>query len=260
MAGNHPGDVGIWNSHFRVGGAAGSKVKTVCSTSPDRCMAAWGLLHLTSTSSAYIENMWGWTADHDLDGGPDSVRDAPIIATGRGALIEATKGTWMVGTGMEHNTLYQYNFYTAANVCSIFQQSETPYWQGPGDNAPAHGLAPAPWTNYLQPSDPTFNNCGPEDAHCRMSWFELISGSKGIFLYGGCVWVFFNGGVGHGCQGGLCQRNAIDISKSTGTYLYGTNVKDIQAMIISDEVEVSLTSDNRGGWTGVVAAYLFNSV
>lgn len=26
------------------------------------------LLHLTKTSSAYLENVWAWTADHDLDG------------------------------------------------------------------------------------------------------------------------------------------------------------------------------------------------
>jgi glucan 1,3-beta-glucosidase len=30
MAGHSQGDVGIWNSHFRVGGAAGSAVETKC--------------------------------------------------------------------------------------------------------------------------------------------------------------------------------------------------------------------------------------
>ncbi|KAL9612606.1 MAG: hypothetical protein Q9167_002812 [Letrouitia subvulpina] len=255
MAGNKPGDVGIWNSHFRIGGAAGSKVKTVCSTTPDKCMAAWGMIHLTSTSSAYIENMWGWTADHDLDGGPDSVPEAPIIAVGRGALIEATLGTWLVGTAMEHNTLYQYNFYAAVNVCIVFQQSETPYWQGPN----GFQLAPAPWTDFLIPSDPTFNNCGSEDAQCRMAWFELVNGSHDIVLYGGCVWVFFNGGVGHSCD--MCQQNAIGISKSTSTYLYGTNVKAIENIIISDDVDIALRSENDGSFPtgGVVAAYLFNS-
>jgi glucan 1,3-beta-glucosidase len=260
MAGNQPGDVGVWNSHFRVGGAAGSKVKTVCSTTPDQCMAAWGMIHLTNTSSAYIENMWGWTADHDLDGGPDSVPGAPVIAVGRGALIEATKGTWLVGTAMEHNTLYQYNFNAAVNVCSVFQQSETPYWQGPGSS----DLAPAPWTKHLQPSDPTFSTCGQDDAQCRMAWFELVNASKDIFLYGGCVWVFFNGGVNKPCQGapGICQQSAIDISNSTGTYLYATNVKAIQNMMISDGLDIALRSDNDGSFPtgGVVAAYLFNSV
>lgn len=63
MAGNHPGDVGFWNSHFRVGGAAGSRVQTACTGAPGDCMAAFALIHLTPSSSAYIENMWGWTAD-----------------------------------------------------------------------------------------------------------------------------------------------------------------------------------------------------
>ena len=63
MAGNHPGDVGFWNSHFRVGGAAGSRVQTACTGAPADCMAAFALIHLTPSSSAYIENMWGWTAD-----------------------------------------------------------------------------------------------------------------------------------------------------------------------------------------------------
>ena len=72
MAGANPGDVGFWNVHHRVGGAAGSLVQTNCGGSggggtPPQCKAAFMMTHLTSTSSAYIENMWQWTADHDLD-------------------------------------------------------------------------------------------------------------------------------------------------------------------------------------------------
>jgi glucan 1,3-beta-glucosidase len=64
IAGSSPGAVGFWNSHFRVGGAAGSKVETNCGGSggggtPAQCKAAYLLIHLTSTSSAYIEDMWG---------------------------------------------------------------------------------------------------------------------------------------------------------------------------------------------------------
>jgi glucan 1,3-beta-glucosidase len=120
IAGSNPGDVGFFNTHFRIGGAAGSKVETNCGGIPDQCKAAWGLIHLTSTSSAYIENMWGWTADHDLDGG-----NGATISTGRGILVEATKATWLVGTAMEHHTLYQYNYNNAKNVFSAFQQRYT---------------------------------------------------------------------------------------------------------------------------------------
>jgi glucan 1,3-beta-glucosidase len=70
MAGADVGDVGFWNTHVRVGGAVGSKVQTECGGSPAECMAAFMLVHLTESSSAYVENMWLWTADHDLDVSP----------------------------------------------------------------------------------------------------------------------------------------------------------------------------------------------
>lgn len=173
----------IWNSHFRIGGAAGSKVETNCGGSPASCKAAFGLLHLTSSSSAYIENMWGWTADHDLDGG-----NGQTISTGRGFLIEATAGTWLHGTACEHNTLYQYNFNNAALVFAGMMQSETPYWQGNGSSA----LAPAPWTPLSAYGDPTFSNCASGDAECAMAWFARVSGSNNLYLYASGFWTFFN--------------------------------------------------------------------
>jgi glucan 1,3-beta-glucosidase len=67
MAGNEAGDVGFWNTHVRIGGTVGSKIQTDCGGSPVNCKAAFMLAHLTESSSAYVENMWLWTADHDLD-------------------------------------------------------------------------------------------------------------------------------------------------------------------------------------------------
>ncbi len=64
-------------------------------------------MHLTNTSSAYVEGMWGWTADHDMDSAGTLDQ---TVSTGRGLLVEATKGTWLIGTAFEHHTLYQYNF------------------------------------------------------------------------------------------------------------------------------------------------------
>lgn len=95
---------GMWDSHFRVGGAAGSDLqlddcpKTGNSTS---CMAASLMLHVTSRASGYFENVWVWTADHDLDnpknalvnespsGVPLNVQTNVNIYTGRGVLIES---------------------------------------------------------------------------------------------------------------------------------------------------------------------------
>ncbi|KKK12676.1 putative exo-beta-1,3-glucanase [Aspergillus rambellii] len=249
IAGSSPGDVGFWNTHFRIGGAVGSKVQTNCYGTPDECKAAWGVLHLTNTSSTYIENMWGWTADHNLDGASQTT----TISTGRGLLVEATKGTWLVGTAMEHHSLYQYNFEYAENVFSAFQQSETPYWQGWG----SPDLAPTPWSDNLIASDPSFSNCDASDAGCRMAFFERIRGSSNLFLYGGCVWAFFNHG---GSCNGDCQANAIRILSSSGSiYLYGTNVKSISNIVLENTVAAATESVNSGGWGGVVAAYLHNT-
>lgn len=49
-------------------------------------------MHLTASSSAYIETMRVWTADHDLNEKLDIVR-AQKITPGQGMLIEATTGT-----------------------------------------------------------------------------------------------------------------------------------------------------------------------
>ena len=247
IAGSTPGAVGLWNVHFRIGGAVGSKVETNCDGTPDQCRAAWGLMDLAPTSSVYIEDMWGWTADHDLDGG-----NGQTIATGRGALIRATKGTWLVGTAMEHHTLYQYNFYGAQNVFTALQQSETPYWQGPGNDA-----APAPWGSYLQAADPTFSNCASGDTLCTMAWFELLTNSEDLFLYGGGVWAFFNNGGG--CSGSNCQENAIDIEGSSAVYLYGTNVHSITNMVRDGGKTVATESANAGGWGGCIGAFLYST-
>ncbi|KAL8687402.1 MAG: hypothetical protein Q9224_005162, partial [Gallowayella concinna] len=111
MAGSNPGDVGFWNTHVTVGGMADSNVNVACGDpNTASCLAAFAMVHLTSSSSAYIENMWGWTADHSLERG-----GRQNIATGRGLLVEATKGTWLTGTGFEHNTLYGYNLHHAQN-------------------------------------------------------------------------------------------------------------------------------------------------
>ncbi|KAB8237024.1 glycoside hydrolase family 55 protein [Aspergillus alliaceus] len=246
IAGNRPGDVGLWNTHFRIGGAVGSNVRSRCTSTPENCKAAYGLLHLTGTSSVYIENMWGWTADHDLDGS-----NKQTISTGRGILVEASAATWLIGTGFEHHTLYQYNFEHAHNVLATMQQSETPYWQGVGNT-----LAPAPWTDHLVASDPDFSFCAADDATCRMALFERINGASNLFLYGGCNWAFFNNNGG--CNG-KCQKNTIQIIDSSALYLYGTNTKSTANMIIEGVTPIAKEDDNAGGWGGVVAAFLYNS-
>ncbi|KAF2716427.1 glycoside hydrolase family 55 protein [Polychaeton citri CBS 116435] len=255
MAGNSPGDVGFWNTHFRVGGALGSKVRSNCGGSPAECKAAFMMIHLTSSSSAYIENMWGWTADHDLDASR-SGGGSQTISTGRGMLVEATSGTWLHGTAFEHNTLYQYNFQGASNVFVGMQQSEAPYWQGPGSSS----LAPAPWTaltdNY---HDPDFSNCDGGDGKCRIAWYTRISGGSNLFLYGSGDWTFFNNNNGD-CQNDYCQTNAIEVdSGTTGLYWYGINTHAVLNMVMNNGATLVTRNNNPGSWGGVVAAFLSDS-
>lgn len=250
MAGFSQGDVGIWNSHFRVGGAAGSAVETKCQNVPP-CKAAFLMLHLTPTASVYIEDMWGWTADHDLDNNYNQ-----LISTGRGALVESTRGTWLVGTAFEHNTLYQYNLVLAQNLFIGMQQSETPYWQGTGGPA----QAPAPWTPNLAFGDPTFSNCKTDDPNCRMAWYQRIVAGSDLYVYGSGFWTFFND-VGD-CLGvnGTCQNNAAEIvGDPNQLYWWNLNTRGCENLLIDDGVVLETQNNNPGSWGAVVAATLTHS-
>jgi hypothetical protein len=56
----------MWDSHFRVGGAAGTDL-TIKECPKfgynEKCIAASLLFHVTSKGSGYFENVWVWTAD-----------------------------------------------------------------------------------------------------------------------------------------------------------------------------------------------------
>ena len=251
MAGQHPGDVATWNSHFRVGGAAGSGVQTKCGDDTAPCQAAFMLMHLTSSASIYIEDMWGWTADHDLDGDNNQV-----ISTGRGMLVESQHPVWLVGTAFEHNTLYQYNLINAANLYTGMQQCETPYWQGTGSPA----LAPAPWTPDARYHDPTFENCDATDANCRMAWYQRVAGGHDLYLYGSGFWTFFN--HNGACQGvdGTCQDNAVEITGDPQRlYWWNLNTRGVLNMVLDDGTVLVTQNNNPGSWGAIAAAVLTHS-
>ncbi|KAB5585857.1 glycoside hydrolase family 55 protein [Coniochaeta sp. 2T2.1] len=223
MAGTEAGDVGFWNTHVRVGGAMGSKVATDCAgAAPADCKAAFLMVHLTASSSAYIDNMWAWTADHLVD------------------------GTWLLGLGIEHNTLYQANYNEAQNVFTGFQQSESPYWQGPGDDNPSY--APDPWGGSDSSglaSDPDFSWCAPDDGRCRMALYQRISGSKNLSLFGSGFWTFFNKGVL--CEGN-CQGSAVQIEDTEGLYYFGLSTRFVDNLVVDAGSVVATSQENVGGW------------
>lgn len=103
----------MWEVHFRVGGTAGTLLQSdICTKTPNRatsvdprCIGAFMLMHVTQSSSIYMENVWGWVSDHELDRDDHNQIN---IYNGRGLLIESNKGVWLYGTSFEHSMMYNY--------------------------------------------------------------------------------------------------------------------------------------------------------
>ncbi|KAG6839734.1 hypothetical protein C0991_012183 [Blastosporella zonata] len=94
-----PGGAGTWDTHIRLGGALGTNLQAQqCPSSGgggiNNCYAAFLALHITPSATAYLEGMWAWLADHDLDGGSQL-----SLYSGRGILSESAGPVWMIGTG-----------------------------------------------------------------------------------------------------------------------------------------------------------------
>jgi glucan 1,3-beta-glucosidase len=90
---------------LQVGGFAGSNLQVAqCPKTPSTtitadlvvqsCIAAYLMMHVTpSASGLYMENVWHWTADHDLE---DPNLTQITVYTGRGLHIESTVGNiWL---------------------------------------------------------------------------------------------------------------------------------------------------------------------
>lgn len=250
-AGTNPGDVALFNTIVTVGGTVETSVKDTCDQQDtSQCMAAYLMVHLTDSSSAYIENLWSWTADHNLDGGSGYT----VISTGRGILVEATKGTWLTGTGSEHNWLYNYNFHSAENVYAGLLQSETPYMQGDG----ATQLAPAPWTADSAIGDPDFAWCDGGDGKCRSSVATNVDGGKDILLYNSAAWGFFNGewtgDYSSQCDGS-CQTNMMRVANTPENLAwYSISTRKADVMVLDGESNPN-EENHPGGWEAIDQAY-----
>ncbi|KAF4495466.1 Glucan 1,3-beta-glucosidase [Fusarium agapanthi] len=181
------GSAGLWDTHFRVGGAAGTDLtvkdcpKLSGKVNPN-CVAASLLLHLTPDSSGYFETVWMWTADHDFDTADQTQVD---VYVGRGMLIESKGPTWLWGTSVEHCVLYQYQLSSAQNVVMGLIQTETPYFQ-------SFPEAPAPFKPGAFPNDPEFHNCTKTSKSCAMAWALRIIDSSAFHVLSAGLYSFFN--------------------------------------------------------------------
>ncbi|RDW90033.1 exo-beta-1,3-glucanase Exg0 [Aspergillus mulundensis] len=224
-----PGSVGMWDVHFRVGGSAGTELQSdTCAktpnstTTPDaNCIGAFMLLHLTEKSTAYLENVWSWTADHELD---LSDHNQINIYNGRGILIESQGPVWMYGTAAEHNQLYNYQVSNAKNIFMGLIQTETPYFQ-------ANPNSLVPFTPQDSWNDPDFSYC-TTDA-CRKSWGLRVTNSSEVYVYGAGLYSFFEN-YDQECLGDSCQENMVQVDCSD-VHIFGLSTIASKNMIANSD-------------------------
>lgn len=92
---------GMWDVHTRIGGFKGSNLQVaqcpITGTQPKTaCIAAFQSMKISNIGSGiYMENVWLWTADHDLDDTANANTRITVYA-GRGLSIESTNGNiWL---------------------------------------------------------------------------------------------------------------------------------------------------------------------
>ncbi|KAF7518987.1 hypothetical protein G7054_g13262 [Neopestalotiopsis clavispora] len=236
-AGAAPGDVGLWN----------------CADAADQCQAAFLGIHLAPSSSAYIENVWNWVADHATEGEDANGSGSHIAAKG-GVLVQATRGSWLYALGSEHWWLYQLNLFGASNVVVSLLQSETNYDQG----ANAQQVVPAPWTpDATNWGDPDFSWCdGASNGTCPMGFANYIQGGENIYTYASASWAFFSGPGYQACDGD-CQDVVHWITETpTNLQAFGLCSKDTTVGLhLANGTDVITDNGFTGSWGGDVGRY-----
>ncbi|KAJ5679840.1 CAZyme family GH55 [Penicillium macrosclerotiorum] len=242
---------GMWDVHTRIGGFSGSSQQVAqCPTSAAvsaACEVAYMSMHITSSASGvYLENVWLWTADHDLDSADNTQIS---VYSGRGLLVEG-KNIWLYGTGVEHHSLYQYQFSGASSVVAGFIQTETPYYQ-PNPNA-ANG--PYPTNSTLK--DPDYSSC--LSGNCDSLGLRVLN-SNSIVIYGAGLYSFFNH-YSTTCSTfptpENCQSEIFSIEGSTsGLVVYTLSTVGTTNMIVKDGSSLAVVSDNLATYAATIAYF-----
>ncbi|EGO54163.1 hypothetical protein NEUTE1DRAFT_87296 [Neurospora tetrasperma FGSC 2508] len=251
---------GMWDVHTRIGGFVGSQQQVgQCLKTPgnptvrQECIVAFMAMHITKGASGlYMENVWLWTADHDID---DAANTQITLYSGRGLYIESTSGTfWLYGTGSEHHVLYQYQLSSTQNIFMGMIQTETPYYQ-PTPNA----LVPFPSVSSL--NDPNFStSCSGVSGNCAAAWGLRVLNSKNILVYGAGLYSFFSD-YSTACStfaaGQTCQSRIASVEGTgcSNVNIYGLNTIGAQSMLTRDGVSVAWYADNVNNFPSSVGVY-----
>ncbi|EON64230.1 hypothetical protein W97_03460 [Coniosporium apollinis CBS 100218] len=245
------GTAGLWDTHWRIGGTAGTqfqedrclKTPSVKTSVNPECICAFMILHVTASASMYMENIWGWVSDHELDMG---LRQQINIYNGRGVLVETTKGIWLLGTSFEHSVLYNYQVANAQNVYMSLIQSETAYMQ-----ANPNSLTPFPADPRYD--DPTFSNCFL--ATCPKTIALRIVNSQYILIYGAGLYSFFENYKSDCLQMRDCQEHILAIDNSQSVYIYTLATVGTTNMVTVDGVGVVNEQPNKAGFPQAIAIF-----
>ncbi|KIY68777.1 glycoside hydrolase family 55 protein [Cylindrobasidium torrendii FP15055 ss-10] len=238
------GGAGMWDSYIRLGGSEGSEqdLETCPSTQTeptDACMSAFMALHLTAGSTAYLEGTWVWLADHFMDGDGYSRLS---LYSGRGILSHSSGPVWMIGTGSEHHTLYQYSLVNASNHYMGLIQTETPYFQ-------PTPLAPEPFTVRADYNDPTF------EGEINEALGLNIANSNDIFIFGAGLYSFFDSYTQECLDTRDCQKHIANIDSASSVTIYQLNTVATTNQLSIDGKGIISQADNLNGFTSTVTVW-----
>ncbi|KAI1278309.1 glycoside hydrolase family 55 protein [Xylaria sp. FL0933] len=241
---------GMWDVHTRIGGTKGSSLSYAdCPAAPSLtttdldCRSGNIAMHITPlANNLYMENVWLWTADHDVD---DAQLRQISVYSGRGLLVESKVGNiWLVGTSVEHHSRYQYLFRNTQNIYAGQIQTETPYYQ---PNPSARSPYPLNAT-----SDPNFDVSCPKAtaaSNCAEAWGLVVQASKNVLVYGAGLYSFFSN-YSTSCSAAgastLCQQGMVlyDAAGTTNFRIYGLNTVGAYGMIYKDTVRLATYNYN----------------
>lgn len=218
---------GLWDVHFRVGGSRGTNLEPAqCAKKPQQtitqadpaCFGAFMHLHIRKTASLYMENIWAWTSDHNLDG-PDFGQIT--IYNGRGILTESTEGpVWFYSTAAEHNVLYQYQLQNTKNIFMTMIQTETPYWQ-------SNPSVTVPFPINSAYNDPRYS-CTSKS--CK-AWALRVIDSTDVLVYGTGLYSFFENYDQDCVQKQTCQDSIVSIEGNTKISILNLNTVGSVSML-----------------------------
>ena len=251
VKGMSQGSSGMWDVHFMVGGYTGTDIQeSNCAKNEDstnirdECRAAFMLLHLTSSSSIYMENNWMWVSDHDLDAAEQTQID---VYNGRGVLIESQGPVWMYGTASEHSTLYNYNLANAQNVYMGIIQTETPYFQSNPD-------ALTPFSPSQVYSDPSFSSCSTSS--CKKAWGLYVQNSSNIMINGAGMYSFFDNYDQDCISSGTCQTNVFGTDSESQLLILGLKTIGITNMLTTEGGGLIDWRSNNASFGSLITSYM----